>query len=224
MRHALSSRVLCSAVVLAALWVPAGMSEKVSKKNRPVKIWEPVGFDAATGRIGNSCFFFVADLTGGGFFSGLERLENAQGFELRKGTELIEFYPDQIAIDIEGRAYECQSRMASAAPPLNKWNFMKLLWFKAVWEKDLQLQPAEKLRYETIEPIWWLEEGRGSFMYHLTMQTKGVALSDNLMITVLSDEGKEVVRMTGNVASGYRSLPSLLFADQPARESKDNRK
>jgi hypothetical protein len=56
------------------------------------------------------------------------------------------------------------------------------------------------------------------------MQTKGVALSDNLMITVLSDEGKEVVRMTGNVASGYRSLPSLLFADQPARESKDNRK
>lgn len=219
-----AARALCAAVVLASLWFPSGLAGKASKKNKPAKIGEPMGFDAATGRIGNSCFFFVADMTGGGYFKGLERVETAQGFALRRGTEFLEYYPDQIAIDIEGRAYECQTRMASAAPPVDKWNFMKLLWFKAVWEKDTQMRPAEKLRYDTIEPIWWLEDGRGSWMYHLTMQTKGVSLADDLVITVLSDEGKELVRMTGNVASGYRSPSSLLFADQPPRESKDNRK
>ena len=185
---------------------------------------EPVGFGAATGRIGNSCFFFVANMTGGGFFSGLERLKTAEGIVLRRGTQSLKYYPEQIAVDIEGRAFECQTRMASAAPPVNTWNFMKLLWFKAGWQRDLQLQPAEKLRYDTFEPVWWPPAANHSWTYHLTMRAKGVALTDDLLIVVLSDEGKELVRLAGNVSTGFLTPSSLLFAGQPEKDNKDSRK
>ncbi len=35
---------------------------------------------------------------------------------------------------------------------------------------------------------------------------------------------QELVRIMSNVATGYRSPPSPLFAGQPARDNKDGRK
>jgi len=218
------TRAMGSAILMAALCLPGGALARAPKKNKAERIMEPVGFGAATGRIGNSCFFFVANMTGGGFFTGLERLRTSEGIVLRKGPQLQKYYPEQIAVDIEGRAFECHTRVASATPPLNTWNFMKLLWFKAGWQKDSQVLPAEKLRYDTFEPVWWPPEQSRSWTYHLTMRTSGAPLTDDLLIVVLSDEGKEVVRIAGNVSTGYHTHSSLLFAGQTEKDNKDGRK
>ncbi|MGH9704054.1 MAG: hypothetical protein ACRD4K_11835, partial [Candidatus Acidiferrales bacterium] len=86
------TRVVCSAILMAGLWLPGGLHARASKKNKAERIVEPVGFGAATGRIGNSCFFFVANMTGGGFFTGLERLRTSEGIVLRKGTQPQRYY------------------------------------------------------------------------------------------------------------------------------------
>jgi len=187
--------LMCCAVCLV-LFAP-----KVSAANRSkLTVYKQiVPIDSVTLRNENLCVPLEAFLTSGDFFDGLEAAETPSGRKFHKNSQEITEYPDEITLLVRART-DCSTSPYDPADPMNSKrikDFILSLSFSLDWQTQLDRKPIEGFSTDLLPPPSSVlaDQTAPAWSYVITLNTKGVPLTDHLVITVHSGADKFVTRM-----------------------------
>ncbi len=145
----------------------------------------------------NTCVFFTASMTAGDFFDGLRRIKTPTGAEFRKGSSVVDHFPEKISVEIRGVVTKCSENPREVLVPGLAADFMSSLRFEAQWGRGSEFQPAENLSAQTSPRP--LSKLKNIWTYTVTIPSKDVPLTDHLVVSVLSKEGKKVTRFSARL-------------------------
>ena len=145
-------------------------------------------------RAGDVCVNFIPVMQSLGFFNGLERIDTSQGSEFRRNSQPVDFFPDYLTIEITIRIEVCDSNMYT---PAQTPDAIKGMQFRVQWKRGLYLRPVASLTIER-KPLR-LEEGDNQMLYVIKVRDHSVPLTDHLILSVLSANGKIMSRMSARL-------------------------
>lgn len=152
----------------------------------------------STGQIrqGEVCAYFFPELESDEFFNGLQRTETDTYRFYRKFDQPVTTYPSHLTIQIDVRISLCDADVYTPAPTPD---FMKSLHYKLQWKHDLYLRPVPNYVIQSI-PLNLPEGGENRRLLVVQIRDAGtVPLTDHLILTVLSPEGKILTRMAARI-------------------------
>lgn len=187
-KHARRFLVLMLPMIVAAVCA-AGM--QVSKI---VEYKEVVPLSSGEIREGNTCVYLGPVMSAGEFFDGLQRTETPAGDVFRKNAGVVQTFPDAITVQVQVGISVCNADIYTPAPAPS---FVSGMQFKAQWKRGLAMRPVAQLRVQRIP--FMAEEGDNRMMYVLKIHDKDVPLTDHLIISVISPQGKLLSRMSGRL-------------------------
>jgi len=158
---------------------------------------------------GDACLGFKGTMRAGSpsdvmtpedFFYDLKRISSPQGPIFRKGSRIVTEYPDEVSLYARAWVTRCSKDMRYLGEwPTRTPDFVRGLRAEAGYIRDLRLHPleinlAEEGTVLVIDRICW--------GYHFVMKTKGVRLTDTLVVSLWSREGTKMgefwVALAGN--------------------------
>ena len=145
-------------------------------------------------RAGDVCVNFIPVMQSLGFFNGLERIDTSQGSEFRRNSQPVDFFPDYLTIEITIRIEVCDSNMYT---PAQTPDAIKGMQFRVQWKRGLYLRPVASLTIER-KPLR-LEEGDNQMLYVIKVRDHSVPLTDHLILSVISANGKIMSRMSARL-------------------------
>jgi hypothetical protein len=197
-RSASPSRLCAAAVLVFALLVPvcAGADGAYQSNEGPAPLWEykeQVPLSVGEVRRGDTCVTFEPLMQSGDFFEGLQRLDLPSGPMFRKNRTQVTTFPTFLQVDMHVNIHECDSNLyTSAASP----DFVAKMKFRAQWKRDLDMRAADF----TVERVPLnLEEGDNRMLFVLRLKNQNVPLTDHLIISVWTDHGKLLSRMSARL-------------------------
>lgn len=158
---------------------------------RVVEYTERVQMSTGEVRKGDVCATFYPELESNEFFRGLQRTETDEGRTFRKYSQLVTTYPPSLRIQIEVRISICDADIYTPAPIPD---FLKTLRFKVQWKKAMYLRPVGSFSVESIPLTLDQSENRKVLVVQIHDSTN-VPLTDHLILTILSPDGKILSRM-----------------------------
>jgi hypothetical protein len=209
-----SSQPSCSAAFLGVLlWWGLGLpSERAKQKpdNTVVDHWPDTGKESVWRmrrggvmggdilRMDKGCAGFLADALPDEFFYGLKRSDTPQGPVFRNGKRVVADFPDETYFYIRVLPARCSEH----DPVPLQWGpdvpeFLKTPRGEAAYIKDGRTQPLEVgLAQEGLEQsalgrrvyVWWF--------YRFVVKTKGVHLSDPVVFSLHSRDGRKLAQFT----------------------------
>lgn len=198
------SRLVAAAAVVFVLAYPLCAATRRVRTTRagrqsnepPGPIWEykeKVPLSIGEVRRGDTCVTFEPFLSAGDFFEGLQRLDLPSGPMYRKNSAQVTHFPTYLTIEMHVNIHECDSNLyTSARSP----EFVAGMKFRAQWKRNLDMRPADF----TIEKVPLnLGEDDNRLLYVLRIKNNDVPLTDHLIISVLSDHGKLLSRMSARL-------------------------
>ncbi len=147
-------------------------------------------------RFRNTCIFFNVSLTAGDFFDGLHRINTPTGAHFRKRERTIDYFPDQILVEIRADVSICDTPEIVVLPVAIE--FMRSLRFEAKWKRESELRPIEDPSIERSQ-LPFGEMTRSVWLYKLTIQSKEVPLGDHLVITLITKGGERLARFSARL-------------------------
>jgi hypothetical protein len=147
----------------------------------------------STGEIrkGEICADFYPDLESDEFFNGLQRIDGDRTSEFRKYSRTVITYPSHLTIQIDVRINVCDANIYTpAAAP----DFLKTLHFKVQWKRQLYLRPVASFSVESVPLNLDEDQGRRLLVVQIR-DNNDIPLTDHLVLTILSPEGKILSRM-----------------------------
>ena len=145
-------------------------------------------------RAGDVCVNFIPVMQSLGFFNGLERIDTSQGSEFRRNSQPVDFFPDYLTIEITIRIEICDSNTYT---PAQTPDAIKGMQFRVQWKRGLYLRPVASLTIER-KPLR-LEEGDNQMLYVIKVRDHSVPLTDHLILSVISANGKIMSRMSARL-------------------------
>ncbi|MGA8037559.1 MAG: hypothetical protein WA823_01055 [Candidatus Acidiferrales bacterium] len=184
--------------VLFALLIPcsagAGATQRSNEPAGP--IWEykeQVPLSIGEVRRGETCVTFEPFMQAGDFFDGLQRLDLPSGPMFRKNSTQVTTYPTYVTVDMHVNIHECDSNLYTAA---SSPDFVAGMKFRAQWKREMDMRPADF----TVEKVPLnLEEGDNRLLFVLRIKNQNVPLTDHLIISVWTDHGKLLSRMSARL-------------------------
>jgi hypothetical protein len=167
-------------------------SESLTGKMHEYK--EDVSLSNGQIRAGDVCVNFIPVMQSLGFFNGLERIDTSQGSEFRRNSQPVDFFPDYLTIEITIRIEVCDSNMYT---PAQTPDAIKGMQFRVQWKRGLYLRPVASLTIER-KPLR-LEEGDNQMLYVIKVRDHNVPLTDHLILSVISANGKIMSRMSARL-------------------------
>ncbi|MGB8542114.1 MAG: hypothetical protein WCD49_10815 [Candidatus Acidiferrales bacterium] len=159
-----------------------------------VEYKEVVPISSGQIRDGKICVNFNPVMTAGDFFDGLERRETASGDEFRKSSQVVRNFPEQITVQVQTFITVCDADIYTAAPLPPFFNGIQ---FKAQWKRGLAMRAVSQVTVQRV--IFASEDGNNRLMFLLKIRDHDVPLTDHLIISVLSQQGKLLSRMSGKL-------------------------
>lgn len=153
------------------------------------------------------CVAVLVGLESGDFFKGLTRMQTASGVQYRKGNTLIETFPDTLKILIRAKAIRCDLTPSWLGPRLND-HFMKSLRFEAASKRGLMSVPAEQISSSAYK-VPFTESGPDQWAYELVIGLNKVPITDQLTVSVFSENGKLLTRITGGLDRAFNLTKSI---------------
>ena len=144
-------------------------------------------------RFRKTCIFFYVSLTAGDFFDGLRRINTPTGAHFSKGERTIDYFPDQILVEIRADVRVCDTTEIVVLPVAVE--FMRSLQFEVKRKRESELRPIGGLSSERSQ-LPFGEMTRSVWLYKLTIQTKQVPLGEHLVIDLITKDGKRLARFT----------------------------
>lgn len=145
----------------------------------------------------NRCIILDAGISGD-LFKGLQRADSANGTKFLKSGRAIAIFPDDVFLEISFRANSCLESWDSLGfgdAPLPAEMFS--LRFQVKWEgsstRELGELPSELLS----EP--WPEQREPEHFYRIQLTAKGVPLTDNLEVRILTSAGRQIGCIRGHI-------------------------
>jgi len=158
---------------------------------RIVEYTERVPMSTGEVRKGDVCATFYPELESNEFFRGLQRTETDEGRTFRKYSQLVTTYPPTLRIQIDVRISICDADVYTPAPVPD---FLKTLHFKVQWKKAMYLRPVANFSIESVPLNLDQSENRKLLLVQIH-DSGNVPLTDHLILTILSPEGKILSRM-----------------------------
>lgn len=146
-----------------------------------------------------ACVVLVASMHSGEYFAGLERRETATGVEFRKGSRQVQEFPEVLTVEILALVVPCSrdTKLGALEIAFCPSAFLDNLRFDANWQRDGELRPVESLSVRVMRPVWAeLDDHRE---YRLTLRSRGVPLTDHLILSLLSEEGTKIAEFVGDL-------------------------
>jgi hypothetical protein len=159
-----------------------------------VEYKEVVPLSSGQIRDGNTCVYLGPAMSAGEFFDGLQRTESANGDVFRKNAQVVQTFPDAITVQVQVGISVCNADIYTPAPAPSFVNGMQ---FKVQWKRGLVMRPVAQLRVQRIP--FMAEEGDNRMLFVLKIHDKDVPLTDHLIVSVISPQGKLLSRMAGRL-------------------------
>jgi hypothetical protein len=145
-------------------------------------------------RAGDVCVNFIPVMQSLGFFNGLERIDTSQGSEFRRNSQPVDFFPDYLTIEINIRIEVCDANIYT---PAQTPDVIKGMQFRVQWKRGLYLRPVAGVTIER-KPLR-MEEGDNQMLYVIKVRDHNVPLTDHLILSVISGNGKIMSRMSARL-------------------------
>src|ERR1700677_1104484 len=183
-------------VVTLFLLMPFGASGEAPLQvpAQIVEYKEVVPLSSGQVRDGNVCVNFSPVMTSGEFFDGLQRHETPSGDEFRKNSRVVTNFPEQLTVQLQLSISVCDADIYTPAPAPG---FVNGIRFKAQWKRGLAMRPVEQFAIQRVAIT--SEEGDSRMLFLLKIRDKNVPLTDHLIISVISPQGKLLSRMSGRL-------------------------
>lgn len=177
---------------------PSVFAQDLSRSDDPggriSQYTESVKLSTGEVRRGDICVTFEPRMESGTFFDGLERIDLDSGIQFRKNSASVFNFPSYLKIDIRVSVHVCDSNIYT---PAHSPDFMKGMKFRAQWKRNLDLRPVANITLENV-PLN-LEEGDNRLLFVLRIRDEDVPLTDHLIISVLTAQGKLLSRMSARL-------------------------
>ena len=138
-----------------------------------------------------------AGMIAGDFFDQLERRKTANGelFFIMHSKPVTD-YPRSVTVKLFGNSWELGDTVFDKRCPGNAAALMSSLRFKAEWKTGLSMRPVSKM---TVRPLKKDEmvPYPSLWGYELDISSKGVPLTDHLVVSVFGRDSSPVVRFSG---------------------------
>ena len=157
---------------------------------------------------GGPCLSIRGRVTAPEFFAGLKRRETARGIEFRRGANAVESYPEELSVRIWIREFPCHVGLTEASPLLTTPEEMSSLQFKGFWKRGMEMRSVEGLalrafyrRKEQPTALVGLPVTiqRDTWVYDLTVVSKGVPLTDHLILEIFTKDGLRWARVSAQL-------------------------
>jgi len=195
---AFALRISVLVSILVAPGSPSVFAQDVSRSDDPngriSQYTESVKLSTGEVRRGDICVTFEPRMESGTFFDGLERIDLDSGVQFRKDSSSVFNFPSYLKIDIHVSVHVCDSNLYT---PARSPDFMKGMKFRAQWKRNLDLRPVANITLENV-PLS-LEEGDNRLLFVLRIRDEDVPLTDHLIISVLTAQGKLLSRMSARL-------------------------
>jgi len=154
---------------------------------------------------GGPCLTIRGAVTAPGFFDGLKRRETTRGIEFRRGTDVVRFFPEELSVRIFIREFPCHIGLTEVSPLLATPEVMSSLRFDGFWKRGLAMRPVETLT------LWRFFQRKeqpttlvgvpvtirlDTWVYDLTVFSKGVPLTDHLILEIFGKDGRRLARVS----------------------------
>jgi hypothetical protein len=159
-----------------------------------VEYKEVVPVSAGQIRDKDVCINFNPVMTAGDFFDGLQRHETASGDQFRKNSQAVTTFPDQITVQVQTAVTVCDADLYTPAPLPSFFNGLQ---FKVQWKRGLTMRSVTQLVVQRV--MFASQEGDNRLMFLLKIRDHNVPLTDHLIISVMSPQGKLLTRMSGRL-------------------------
>jgi hypothetical protein len=159
-----------------------------------VEYKEVVPVSAGQIRDKDVCINFNPVMTAGDFFDGLQRHETASGDQFRKNSQVVTTFPDQITVQVQTAVVVCDADLYTPAPLPSFFNGLQ---FKVQWKRGLTMRPVAQIVVQRV--MFASQEGDNRLMFLLKIHDHNVPLTDHLIISVISPQGKLLTRMSGKL-------------------------
>jgi hypothetical protein len=166
----------------------------VQEPTQIVEYKEVVPLSSGQVRDGDVCVTFGPVMTSGDFFDGLQRHETPSGDEFHKNSRVVRNFPEQITVQVQLSISVCDADIYTPAPAPG---FVNGIRFKAQWKRGLAMRPVAQMTIQRVAIT--SEEGDSRLLFLLKIRDKDVPLTDHLIISVISPQGKLLSRMSGRL-------------------------
>jgi hypothetical protein len=187
--------IACSLAAACLMLAPSGRAQSSEgTTGRMHEYKEDVALSTGQIRAGEVCVNFIPVLQALGFFNGLERIDTPQGSEFRRNSNAVLYFPDYLTLEINIRIEECDSNVYT---PAKTPNIIRGIQFRVQWKRGLYLRPAANVTIER-KPLQ-MEEGDNRMLYVIKVRDHNVPLTDHLILSVISANGKIMSRMSARL-------------------------
>jgi hypothetical protein len=178
--------------ICALLLIVPGVSGQAP--GQIVEYKEVVPVSAGQIRDKDVCINFSPVMTAGDFFDGLQRHETASGDQFRKNSQVVTTFPDQITVQVQTAVTVCDADLYTPAPLPSFFNGLQ---FKVQWKRGLTMRSVAQVAVQRV--MFASQEGDNRLMFLLKIRDHSVPLTDHLIISVISPQGKLLTRMSGKL-------------------------
>jgi len=160
-----------------------------------------VRFGAQMLRLEDGCAFLDGKVSSGDFFDHLNRTDTAGRFEYRKRGKLVTEYPETVRTSIRIVGNQCTSVLSNSPSSIFKGDSYALR-FRVEWKDGMQLSPAD-FDPASVQCVGYSsvvmparEVTIPSLSCQMTVASKGVPLSNHLIVSVFAADGSWLARLS----------------------------
>ena len=197
----------CAAALLILCNTPAFANDK--------SVWNYEGglFLMTNGSIPNGpCFRLAGRVTSGDFFDHLKRIDKESGTIFRRGSEIVETFPDQLTLSFRVHDHydqTCPPREENPnAPKYLTRAMMSSLHLYLFWKHGVELRPVGTVerKYFTVREVipQAAAQAHGlpekfEWAYEYVVPSAGVPLTDSLVLVLRDEENHIVARVAARL-------------------------
>jgi hypothetical protein len=200
--------LVCACMVLAS-FAPNAIT---SQSKREKSVWNYDGgiFFATDGSLPNGvCFRVSGGANAPDFFLNLKRINDQQGTVFRRGTETVTHFPDELHLSFDIHDEPCTPGLREVeARTFLTQEMMSTLHLTFYWKRGVELRPVKNITAvrSSVEPIVPYAANlaselpkRFAWSYQLAVPSKGVPLTDSLVLIFRTADGRLAARVAARL-------------------------
>jgi hypothetical protein len=203
-----SKSLVCACLVLVTLTPNASSGQ--GKREKSVWNYDGGVLFATDGSLPNGvCFRVDGEVNSGGFFNNLKRVDGEHGTQFRRGTETLTHFPGELFLSFDIHDQPCAPGLRTfEARPYLTHEMMSTLRLSFYWKHGLELRPVKNITevHSAVEAIAPFAANlaselpkRYAWSYQLAVPSKGVPLTDSLVLVFRTPDGRIAARVAARL-------------------------
>jgi hypothetical protein len=152
---------------------------------------------------GSRCAAFASFISSDEFFEGLEATESASGRTFHRRGEEVTVFPDSLSVEIKSSLSDCSTVPPIASVASVTTAFMSGLTFKTWWKTGFKQRPVDVISFKSVPPqssaLSESEPVSQVWTFTIKIASKGVPLTDHLVVEIYSKDGAFLGRMAAHL-------------------------